>query len=124
MSDTIANNDQTDALPIFDYDGVSTRLMGDGMLIKTIAEAFLKDLPDDVEKLENVIKERDLQQVTAMAHKIKGASANMGGIRLSHSAQLIEQAGKEGNIPSVIGELPRLKLQTNQLKTTMEKVLF
>lgn len=124
MSDTTTNDDQADALPIFDHDGVSTRLMGDEMLIKTIAETFLTDLPDDVEKLETVVNEKNLQQVTAMAHKIKGASANMGGIRLSHSAQVIEQAGKDDNISLVLDELPKLKLQANQLKTTMEKVLF
>ncbi len=124
MSDTTTDNGQADALPIFDHEGVSTRLMGDEVLIKTIAEAFLKDLPDDVEKLENVIKKGDLPQITALAHKIKGATANIGGIRLSHSAQLIEQAGKEGNMPFIIDELPKIKLLTHQLKTTMEKVLF
>ncbi|MCF6281906.1 MAG: ATP-binding protein [Candidatus Polarisedimenticolaceae bacterium] len=110
--------------PIFDHAGMSVRLMGDETLIKSIAEAFLSDLPTDFEKLKSAIEAEDTKQTTAMAHKIKGASANIGGIRLSTSAHTIEQASKKNELSIIHDELAKLALHIRQLTTAMNEAIF
>jgi len=111
------------AEPIFDYAAMSKRLMDDKALIHTIAEAFLTDLPLQFEQLKLAIAADDLQQATAQAHKIKGASANVGGMELSSLALKMEQAGKARDLETVRQKLPELEQQITQLKAAMGDML-
>ena len=110
--------------PLFDHAAMSQRLMEDETLIKTVAETFLIDLPINFEHLKSALESGDLKQATAMAHKIKGSSANVGGMQLSASAEIMEQAGRRGELQPIRDELPEMERCIAQLKTAMEEVLF
>jgi len=114
----------TETLPIFDYASMRARLMGDEALVKTIAEAFLNDLPTDFGKLQSAVEDEDLEQVAAMAHKIKGSSANIGGMYLSASAEIIEQAGRTGDVQIISLELAKLEQHIAQLDKSMRETIF
>lgn len=66
----------------------------------------------------------DATQAAAQAHKIKGASANVGGMALSALALTMEQAGKTGELESIRQALPELEQRIVQLKTAMEEALY
>ncbi len=110
------------AEPIFDYAAMSKRLMDDKALVHTV-ETFLTDLPLQFEQLKLAIAADDLQQAAAQAHKIKGASANMGGMVLSSLALKMERSGKAGDLNTVRQELPELEQQIIQLKAAMGDML-
>ena len=112
------------AEPIFDHAALSQRLMGDKALIQAIAEAFLGDLPVLFEQLKSAVASDDAHQAAAAAHKIKGASANVGGMALSGSALAIEQAGKAGELEIICQELPRLEQHIKQLEMAMKEALM
>ncbi|MCG8429124.1 MAG: response regulator [Chromatiales bacterium] len=112
-----------DTAPTFDYDAMSKRLMGDDSLIRTVAEAFLSDMPIQLEQLESLAMAEEIDQAAAQAHKIKGASSNVGGIPLSKLAAKIEQAGKDGDLETFQHNLPGLREQFAQLKVAMEERL-
>ena len=126
----IETQTNTTALPeedkpiIFDYHAMSERLMGDKDLIQTIANAFLSDMPVQLQQLSDCIQADDLAQATAQAHKIKGASANVGAMALSHLALTMEQAGKAGDMQSLQQQLNALEHSFIQLKSTMEDKLL
>ncbi|BCG64345.1 MAG: two-component system, sensor histidine kinase and response regulator [Methyloprofundus sp.] len=114
---------EEEELPIFDYAAMSERLMDDKDLIQVIADAFLSDMPVQIKQLHDFVQANDLAQATAQAHKIKGASANVGGMVLSNLALAMEQAGKAGDMPSLQQHLTTLEQSFTQLKSTMEETL-
>lgn len=77
---------------VFDYDAISERLMDDIDLIKTIIDAFLTDMPVQIQLLKGFITSGDIKQSVAQAHKIKGSSASVGAIALSAIACKIEKS--------------------------------
>ena len=108
----------------FDYAGISERLMDDKELIETVVQAFLGDMPEQIKQLDSHIKNQDLEQATAQAHKIKGAAANVGGLALSAHASILEQAGKSGDFGTLIQNFATLKPLFIELKSEMEKMLL
>ena len=110
--------------PVFDQEIISERLMGDVDLIRTISTTFLTDMSEQIAQLNMVINDNDVGQAAAQAHKIKGASANVGGLALSAVALKMERAGKAGELDAVRSNLPELEQCFDQLKTKMNEALF
>ena len=106
---------------VFDYAAMSERLMDDHELISTVADAFLQDMPVQIEQLVMLIDNGDCQQAGAQAHKIKGAAANVGGLTLSAQALIIEQASKAGKNDILIQQIEQLKQQYLLLKSEIEE---
>ena len=106
---------------VFDFVAMSERLMDDPELISAVADAFLQDMPVQVEQLVMLIENGDCEQAGAQAHKIKGAAANVGGLTLSAQASIIEQAGKAGKTEVLIQQIEHLKQQFLLLKSEIEE---
>ena len=110
--------------PIFDPVAMSTRLMDDKELIQTVAQAFLADMPNQIEQIKAAIAADDIELATAHAHKIKGATANISGMALSAQALHMELAGKAGDMDTLRKAMPELEQGFAQLKASMEASLF
>jgi len=108
---------------IFDYQAFSERLMNDDALIRAVTEAFLGDMPAQIEQLKTQVAASDVEQVTASAHKIKGAAANVGGLAVGALALEMETAGRAGDIGPAQNKLAELEQQFDQLKAAMEAQL-
>ncbi|MBN2718908.1 MAG: response regulator [Deltaproteobacteria bacterium] len=89
----------------FDRDGFAKRMMYDQPLADRILEEFLKDMPKQVARLISALDEGDLATVTAQAHKIKGAAANICAVPLSEAAYRIEKAASSDAGTERLGEL-------------------
>ena len=120
-STAIENLEETGA--IFDYAAMSERLMNDKELIAIIAETFLTDMPVQIEQLKTFVKDGDVVQATAQAHKIKGAASNVGGLALSALAFKMEQAGKNGNMDVIRQNLTELEQSLQAIKQSMKEVI-
>jgi len=121
---TIINNTgHNDAVPTFDLADVKSRLMDDTDLIRAVVEAFFGDMPNQIEQLKSFVAENNVQQACAQAHKIKGASSNVGGKALSAVALRMEQAGRRENLEAIRQDLTELELSFVLLKETIEAVL-
>jgi len=120
----IANEIQPVAEPVFNHAAISSRLMDDEALIRNVAEIFLTDIPEQIEQMKSAIAADDLQQATLQAHKLKGATANVGGMALSALALSMEDACKTGDLDALHQGMTELEQRFAQLKTTMEETLF
>ncbi len=109
------------ATPVFDLASMKTQLMDDEELIHTVAETFLTDMPKQIEQLKSAIAANDMQQATAQAHRIKGASANVCAVEMNALALAMEQAN---DMKSLCQKATELEQSFAQLKTAMEKALF
>jgi PAS domain S-box-containing protein len=87
-------------LAIFDHEALSARLMDDEEVMRMVAESFIADMQVQLQILTSAMAEGDLKRVAAQAHKIKGASANVGGMVASASAARLEKAAKADDTPA------------------------
>ena len=109
---------------VFNAEALGKRLMNDQPLMQTVAKTFLDDMTNQIEQLKLATEADDVQQATALAHKIKGASINVGGMALSELASTIEQAGETGHLTSIREHLPTLERYFAQLKAAVQETLL
>jgi HPt (histidine-containing phosphotransfer) domain-containing protein len=95
--------------------------MGDENLVRRIGMAFLDDMPVQIENLSSAIESGDSSAAGHQAHKIRGASANIGGEIMRDVASAMESAGIAGDIIRLKTLLPELQKQFLILKEVIEK---
>jgi len=105
--------------PIFDRKALLNRLMGDEDLAATVIEGFLDDMPKQIKAMKPFIEQGQADQSGAQAHKIKGASANIGGETLRKVAYEMEKAGKVGDAAALAQLMPALEQAFEELKHVM-----
>ena len=110
--------------PVFDYKAVSNRLLDDKDLVATVAKVFVDDMAKQISEIVKLVSIVDHHKISLQAHKIKGSSANMGGMILSMHAKTIEMAAKEEDITTIQNELPKLEQSFLHLNDEIQKVLF
>jgi PAS domain S-box-containing protein len=106
---------------VFDRGEFMSRVMGDAELAETLTRTFLDDLPLQLKKLEAAAAGNDARQSEQLAHRIKGAAANMGAKGLEQAAGVMEQAGKAGDVRQLQDLMPRVTRQFQILRAVMEK---
>src|SRR5262249_24512685 len=77
---------------------------GDGDLLGLLVREYLDDGSRLLAALREAVAEGDPHQVERTAHTLKGASANLGAVRLTRVASRVEALGRAG----ALGTLPRL----------------
>jgi len=108
---------------VFDQVAFSNRMMGDDDLMHSVAEAYLADMKIQIARLEEALEAGDPQLAARLGHKIKGASANVGGMMLSAQAEKIEEAGNSGNINSLRQFFTELEQHFKTLETRIMEIL-
>jgi HPt (histidine-containing phosphotransfer) domain-containing protein len=97
--------------------------MGDDELIRTVTEAFLKDMTLQIELLKTAVTNNNRQAVAMQSHKIKSSAANVGGIALSALAFGIEQSVETDELGALQQKLPELEQCFRLLGFAMEERL-
>lgn len=105
------------AEPVFDYHALKDRMMGDEALIQILIHTFIESAEEQVAELKLAVAEKNATEIRALAHKLKGSAANMGGMAFSASAYAIEQNSTAEELPISI---PELEAQFEQLKMAMD----
>ena len=105
--------------PIFDRQALLERAMDNGYLARELIGIFFEDTPKQVYALRESIERRDAEKIHRFAHKIKGASANIGGMALSKVAAEMEEAGKNSQVDKVASIVPELEKQYDLLASQL-----
>jgi hypothetical protein len=92
----------------FDRDGLIERLTGDAALAHRVVSRFLGELPRQLAALAEAVGGPDPSQARLIAHSIKGAAANAGGVRLTEVARDLEQLAKAGDLEGARRLIPEL----------------
>ena len=104
---------------VFDRPALTERLMGDEGLVKEIVACFLADMPNQLRTLRLHIDAGQAELAGGLAHTIKGAAANVGGMAMSALAGELEKAGKAGRLDTVVALAPELEHQFDLLQECM-----
>ncbi|HET8934060.1 MAG TPA: response regulator [Polyangiales bacterium] len=120
-----ASADPTYAAPrapqlTFGQEAFLDRLMGDQKLGRVVLEAYLQDLPRQLEALRLAIAKADAPAVQHWAHSIKGASAAVSGDRLAQLAGELETSSGSGNLIDAETRLAGLVGEFEQLRASIE----
>ncbi|MDP2216877.1 MAG: PAS domain S-box protein [Methanolobus sp.] len=107
---------------VFDKEALFERIMGDEDLARRLIAIFLKDMPKHVYELRETIEKGEVSGVSAYAHKIKGASANLGGMALNDVASQMEKASNMGKLEDIAAIMPELEKQYDLLAEQLQDV--
>jgi PAS domain S-box-containing protein len=111
------------ALPvIFDKDGLFERIMGDESLARRLIAIFLKDIPKQIDALRDAVNRSEAYDAVLCAHRIKGASANLGGMALYTVAARMEEAGNMGKLHEIVSLMPELEKQLELLSDALQEI--
>ena len=85
--------------------------------------SFLKEVPRQFQSFDAAFRQLDYQQLTLIAHTLKGIAANLSAKALMESAKELELAASNGNNELITIRLPILKSRYEQLKPIMQEFI-
>lgn len=108
------NKEKSDVL--VDKDGALVRVGGDEDIYNELMDLFLENSSEQIKELQEAVRKRESEEITRLAHSIKGAAANLGILHVQKTADELELIGAENRIQeaskslnSLIKELERFK---------------
>lgn len=114
----MGNGEIKDAL--FDKADFLDRVEGDMELAAEIAEMFLEDAADNMDKIRQAVSRKDFGALGRAAHSLKGASANLAGMRVRQAAADLERAARENKPESVQHRLDLLEKELAAFRNALQ----
>jgi CheY-like chemotaxis protein len=96
---------------VFDKAALFERTMEDIELARELIAIFLKEVNDYLDQLRVYVEERDYLNLSSHAHKIKGASASIGGMVLNSLASDLEEAAIKSEHDKITTIIPEMEKQ-------------
>jgi len=96
------------------------RAMGDESLAQRICLQLLKDLPGEIQLLQDAIAGKDIGQLRASTHAIKGIAANTCCERLWRLSLELEHQAAEGGFDEPARSLVEMRLEIERIRTDIE----
>ena len=100
---------------IFDKTILLEKIGGDEAICAEILQVFIADIPLRIKEIEEALAQNDLPTLKRGAHTIKGASGNVGALKLQAIALQLETAAGAGVTSSA-------RKMINNIKTEFEKI--
>ncbi|HIJ65776.1 MAG TPA: response regulator [Candidatus Hydrogenedentes bacterium] len=72
-------------------------------VLKKVTKVFLANVPGDVERLGETLKQGNQEEAYRLIHSIKTAVATVGGAKASHVALEVERAARKGDLDRARG---------------------
>ena len=90
-----ADAEADNAPPVLDPGVVADAIGNDPQVVREFIALFLDDLPGEIDRLAEAVRQGQRCAMERHAHAIKGAAGDVGGYRLRQAAWQIEQAARE-----------------------------
>jgi HPt (histidine-containing phosphotransfer) domain-containing protein len=90
-------------------DGVPAWLEGDNRLLKGMREIFVRNTPQQMERLREAFNSGDTSTIELLSHTIKGSAAMIGAITLRDEAAKVEASALNGDIDGARSYLDRME---------------
>jgi HPt (histidine-containing phosphotransfer) domain-containing protein len=80
---------------------------------------YLEDAPCQIEVLKEALQKRDPETLQRQAHTLKGASANVGALRIQETALRMEEAGGKGDLEKAAHLLKGVEKEFEDFKAAL-----
>jgi HPt (histidine-containing phosphotransfer) domain-containing protein len=94
--------------------------MNNQELAEIVMAGFFEEIPELILRLHKSATQGDAPNVVALAHHIKGASANLGANALSQIAARIEKLAKQGDILQVTALMSELHAEIDRFMECLQ----
>ncbi|MCD6129423.1 MAG: Hpt domain-containing protein [Deltaproteobacteria bacterium] len=102
--------------PAVDLNKALEMVDGDKEFLKELVELFKKDCSEKLEEISSAIQKKDFKTIDEVAHSLKGASGNLGLMRIYELSFEIEKMGKETKSEGIEEIYEQLKEEFNNFK--------
>lgn len=104
----------SEPMKAFDFEAMLARCLGKRDLVDRALSRFESVIQTSLEELEAAIDGTDAAEITRIAHRLKGASANVSALRLQAHAAEIEKLASAQKLDEVSGCLKQLHKEVSQ----------
>ena len=87
-----------------------------------LLDGFIEELPSHIESIKAAIAITDTKMLTELAHKIKGAAANLSAYGISDTAKTLEEIGKSQKLDQADQMLSVLMKESKRLAAYVEQI--
>ena len=105
---------------VIDLASALERLDGDRALLEEVAHLFAEEWPKNVAEVEAALAAGDAALLQRLAHNLKGASANVGGKRLSRAALELEMLARAGKLEQLHSQWESVKREASRFIAEFE----
>lgn len=113
---TVAGDAEGGAI-VFEHHGLLDRLMGDEAMLEEILRLFLQEMPAYLKQLASLIEQRDVTEIVAQAHKLKGTAANIGAASLQQLFVELETGCRDGDVAPAWLDVLLFRIETVSAQT-------
>ena len=106
-------------LPVVEKDEALGRLDGDVELWDEIRTIWLDDVPNLLASVRTALDARSCDGLRRAAHALKGASSNVGAVRVVASARDLERASLQADWPALEQMVLRLSEETESARAAL-----
>jgi two-component system, sensor histidine kinase and response regulator len=99
---------------------LNERLGGDMELFKDLADIFLHDSTELLEKIEDALEQKDAEVVGKTAHTLKGAVSNFSVQKTYDAALALEKIGRSGDLSNASGAFKTLMTEIENAKQAID----
>lgn len=107
-------------IDIFNEQKFLERMSGDQDIVKEIIALFLKDAVSLVEEMKVAAGNNDLVFIGKLAHRLKGAAANIDAEALRAVSEEMEMMAREGKVAEAVALMPALIEQMDKFRTLVD----
>ena len=107
---------------ILDIKDVLERVQDDWELLMELLDIFSEDYTEKREVLNELIQEKNFEEVRNIAHSIKGAAGNISAKSIHATCEKIEKLAEGDDLTTVKGLLPQLDKQFVDLQGCIEEL--
>lgn len=113
--------EETTAVPVFDYQNLKKKMLGDDKLAQQIVNAFYPSFQEKIREMSEAIRTGQQGEIARLAHNLKGSTGNVGAMQLHKTLEYVEKTAKS-NL-SCDGFITVIEKQAENLAATLEKYI-
>ena len=110
--------------PAIDLNELKEIMDNDMELIQDCFSEFINDMPQIYEEIKKAVLEKNVQNLDASAHKLKGTLRYLAADAAADAAYDIEAAGKENKLKNLDGKLETLKTECKKVTDYINNFKF
>lgn len=95
--------------PVFEFEDLCSRCLGNLSLIERALEAFGDEFPSEIDRLECACKANQIEDIATLAHRMKGSASNVAALAITKELDFIESAVCRHDMQEVTRACDRLR---------------
>ncbi len=96
--------------------------MGDEEFMGELIDLYLEDMPRQLEALRLAVEKHDAASAAATAHRLKGASGNVGADSLSSLCREIEESSRDNKLDQLPGLVEAVDEESSRVRQFLMSV--